>query len=77
MVELMHTRCSTVLLQTSMNAFPMEDWVHVHKTVPIPLDHFSAAVSLDMFYQDMPAMVYNHQTLCSHKISDQHCIRSQ
>ena len=35
----------------------MEDWVHVHKTVPTQLDHFTAAVSLDIVYLDMPAMV--------------------
>ena len=35
----------------------MVDWVHVHKTVPTPLDHSSAAVYLDMLCLDMPAMV--------------------
>ena len=35
----------------------MKDWVHVHKTVPTPLDHFSAAVYLDMMCLDMSAMV--------------------
>ena len=35
----------------------MEDLVHVHKTVPTPLDHFTAVVTLDMVYLDMLAMV--------------------
>ena len=43
--------------QTSMNAYQMEDWVHVHKTVPTPLDHSTAAVTLGIHYLDMPAMV--------------------
>ena len=37
----------------------MEDWVHVHKTVPTPLDHSSAAVCLDILCLEMPAMVSN------------------
>ena len=35
----------------------MEDWVCVHRYAPIPLDHSSAAVSLDTHHLDMPAMV--------------------
>ena len=35
----------------------MEDWVHVHKTVRIPLDHSSATVCPDILCLDMPAMV--------------------
>ena len=37
----------------------MEDWVHVHKTVPTPLDHSTAAASLDTHYLVMPASVIN------------------
>ena len=47
----------TDVLQTSMNAYPMEEEVHVHKYVPTPLDHFSAVVMLDTLCLDMPAMV--------------------
>ena len=54
-----------------MNAYPMEDWVHVLKTVPTPLDHSSAVVSLDMLYLDMPAMVRTDIKHCSHNTSDQ------
>ena len=46
-----------VHLQISMNAYQMEDWVHVTRYVPTPLDHSPAAVSLDMLCLDMPAMV--------------------
>ena len=35
----------------------MEDWVHVHKTVPTPLDHSSAAAIMDILCLDMPAVV--------------------
>ena len=35
----------------------MEEEVHVHRYVPTPLDHSSAAVSLDTLLLDMPAMV--------------------
>ena len=47
------------ILQISMNAYQMEDWVHVHRYVPTPLDHSTAAVTLDILclHQDMPAMV--------------------
>ena len=40
-----------------MNAFPMEGWVRVHKTVQTPLDHSSAAASRDMLLLYMAAMV--------------------
>ena len=40
-----------------MNAYQMEDWVHVHKTVPTQLDHSSAAVFQGTLYLVMPAMV--------------------
>ena len=40
----------------------MKDWVHVHKTVPTLLDHFTAVVSLDMLYLDMLAMVLINYT---------------
>ena len=43
-------------VMTSMNAYPMEDWVHVHKTVPTPLDHSSAAAIMDILCLDMPAV---------------------
>ena len=42
---------------TSMNAYQMEDWVHVHKTVPTQLDHSSAAVFQGTLYVVMPAMI--------------------
>ena len=51
--------CFADFLQTSMNAYLMEDWVHVHKTVPTPLDHSTAAASLDTHYLVMPASVIN------------------
>ena len=35
----------------------MEEEVHVHRYVPTPLGHISAAVSLDTLLLDMPAMV--------------------
>ena len=35
----------------------MEDWVHVHRYVPIPLDPSSAAASLDTLCLDIPASV--------------------
>ena len=40
-----------------MSVYQMEDWVHVHKTVPTHLDHSSAAVYLDILCLEMPAMV--------------------
>ena len=43
-------------VMTLMNVYQMEDWVHVHKTVPTPLDHSSAAVCLDILCLEMPAM---------------------
>ena len=55
----------------------MEDWVHVHKTVPTPLDHSCAAVSLDFLYQGIPAMVSTNNKDCIHKISDENLIRLQ
>ena len=51
--------CFAVFIQTSMNAYLMEDWVHVHKTVPTPLDHFTAAAYLDTLCLDIPASVIN------------------
>ena len=45
------------VFQTSMNAYPMEDWVHVHRYVPTPLDHSSAVVYLDTLCLAIPAMV--------------------
>ena len=44
-------------MQMSMSVLKMEDWAHVHRCVPTPLDHSPAAVSLDMLCLDMPAMV--------------------
>ena len=41
---------------TSMNVYPMEEEVHVHKYVQTPLDHSSAVVILDMLFLDMPVM---------------------
>ena len=40
-----------------MNAYQMEEEVHVTRYVPTPLDHSPAAVSLDTMCLDMPAMV--------------------
>ena len=48
---------SVVSLQTSMNVCQMEEEVHVHRYVPTPLGHFSAAVSLDTHCLNMCAMV--------------------
>ena len=41
--------------QTSMNAYQMEEEVHVTRYVPTPLDHSPAAVSLETMCLDMTA----------------------
>ena len=54
----------------------MEDWVHVHRHVPTPLDHSTAAVTLDIHCPDMPAMVrvtlmqLNHNAMCTSVIEN-------
>ena len=67
------------VLQTSMNAYPMEGKVHVHKYATTPLDHFSAAIMLDILCLDMPAMVrennlsnnayYKFYNVCARSVS--------
>ena len=52
-----------------MNAFPMEEEVHVHRYVPTQLDHSSAAVSLDILYLNMPAMVFINYAFCKLNIA--------
>ena len=48
----------------SVYQMEMEDWVHVHKTVPTPLDHSSVAVCLDILYLDMAATVFINYAFC-------------
>ena len=54
------------MLQTSTNAYLMEDWVLVAKFVPTPLDHSAAAVTLDILSLDTPATVRHHGMLSVH-----------
>ena len=48
----------------------MEDWVHVLRYVPTPLDPSTAAVSLDThcLHQDMPATVRTCTRITAHII---------
>ena len=52
----------------------MEGKAHVHKTVLTPLDHFTAAVSLDTLKQDMPVVVSCelYANIIAHKIIISH-----
>ena len=46
-------------MQMSMSAFQMEDWGRANKPAQTPLDHSTAAASLDTLYLGMLAMVSN------------------